>query len=46
LTVHAGSPVGHGEHVAVLVKDRQTEQCFVAVTIGNSMGLSPAACVD
>src|SRR5688572_29771391 len=29
---------------AVLVKDRQTEQCFVAVTIGNSMGLSPAAC--
>ena len=29
---------------ALLVKDRLTGQCFVAVTIGNSMGLSPAAC--
>lgn len=29
---------------AMLVKDRVTEQCFVAVTIGNSMGLSPAPC--
>ena len=29
---------------ALLVKDRQTGQCFVAVTFGNSMGLSPAAC--
>lgn len=29
---------------ALLVKDRRTGQCFVAVTIGDSMGLSPAAC--
>jgi hypothetical protein len=29
---------------ALLVKDRRTGQCFVAITIGNSMGLSPAAC--
>jgi hypothetical protein len=29
---------------ALLVKDRQTGQCFVAVTIGDAMGLSPAAC--
>lgn len=29
---------------ALVVKDRLTGQCFVAVTIGNSMGLSPAAC--
>jgi hypothetical protein len=29
---------------ALLVKDRATGQCFVAVTIGNSMGLSPAMC--
>jgi hypothetical protein len=29
---------------AVLVKDRLTGQCFVAVTIGNAMGLSPATC--
>jgi hypothetical protein len=31
---------------AVLVKDRLTEQCFVAVTFGNSVGLSPAACAQ
>ena len=29
---------------ALVVKDRLTGQCFVAVTIGNSMGLSPATC--
>ena len=29
---------------ALLLKDRTTGQCFVAVTIGNAMGLSPAAC--
>jgi hypothetical protein len=29
---------------ALLVRDRLTGQCFVAVTIGGSMGLSPAAC--
>lgn len=29
---------------AIVIKDRRTGQCFVAVTIGNSMGLSPAAC--
>jgi hypothetical protein len=29
---------------ALLVKDRVTGQCFLAVTIGDSMGLSPAAC--
>lgn len=29
---------------ALLIKDRRTGQCFVAVTIGSSMGLSPAAC--
>jgi hypothetical protein len=29
---------------ALLVKDRVTGQCFLAVTIGNSMGLSPAEC--
>lgn len=29
---------------ALLVKDRVTGQCFVAVTIGDAMGLSPAAC--
>jgi hypothetical protein len=28
----------------LLVRDRLTGQCFVAVTIGNSMGLSPAPC--
>ena len=29
---------------AMLVKDRVTGQCFVAMTIGDAMGLSPAAC--
>ena len=29
---------------ALLVKDRVTGQCFVAVRIGDAMGLSPAAC--
>ena len=29
---------------AMLVKDRITGQCFVAITVGNAMGLSPAAC--
>ena len=29
---------------ALLVKDRVTGQCFVAVTIGGAMGLSPAPC--
>ena len=31
---------------AVLVKDRMTGQCFLAVTFGNSMGLSPAECAQ
>jgi len=31
---------------ALLVKDRMSEQCFVAVTFGNSMGLSPAPCAQ
>jgi hypothetical protein len=29
---------------AMLVKDRITGQCFVAITVGDAMGLSPAAC--
>jgi hypothetical protein len=29
---------------ALVVKDRLTGQCFLAVTIGDSMGLSPTAC--
>lgn len=29
---------------AMLVKDRVTGQCFVAITVGDAMGLSPAAC--
>lgn len=29
---------------ALLVRDRLTGQCFVAVTIGNSMGLASARC--
>ena len=29
---------------AMLVKDRITGQCFVAITVGNALGLSPAAC--
>lgn len=29
---------------ALLVKDRVTGQCFVAVRIGDAMGLSPATC--
>jgi hypothetical protein len=29
---------------AMLVKDRLTGQCFLAVTIGSSIGLSPAQC--
>jgi hypothetical protein len=28
----------------LLVKDRVTGQCFVAVTVGDSVGLSPAGC--
>lgn len=28
----------------LLMRDRTTGQCFVAVTLGNSVGLSPAAC--
>ena len=31
---------------AMLVKDRVTGRCFLAVTIGNSMGLSPTDCVQ
>jgi hypothetical protein len=29
---------------ALLVKDRVTGRCFLAVTVGNSVGLSPAEC--
>ncbi len=29
---------------ALLVKDRVTGQCFLAVTVGNSVGLSAAEC--
>jgi hypothetical protein len=29
---------------ALLVKDRLTGQCFLAVTIGDSVGLSPTSC--
>ena len=29
---------------ALMVRDRTTGQCFLAVTVGNAMGLSPAAC--
>jgi hypothetical protein len=29
---------------AMLVRDRATGQCFLAVTVGSAMGLSPAAC--
>ena len=29
---------------AMLVKDRITGQCFVAITVGEAMGLSPSAC--
>lgn len=29
---------------ALLVKDRLTGQCFVAITIGDGVGLSPARC--
>ena len=29
---------------AMLVKDRITGQCFVAITVGNALGLSPATC--
>lgn len=28
----------------LLIRDRQTGQCFLAVTIGNAMGLSEANC--
>jgi hypothetical protein len=31
---------------ALVVKDRVTGQCFLAVTIGDSMGLSPATCAQ
>ena len=29
---------------ALVVKDRLTGQCFLAITIGDAMGLSPTAC--
>ena len=29
---------------AMLVKDRVTRQCFLAITVGSAMGLSPADC--
>ena len=29
---------------ALVVRDRATGQCYVAITIGSAMGLSPAAC--
>jgi hypothetical protein len=29
---------------AMLVKDRITGQCFVAITVGEGVGLSPSAC--
>lgn len=29
---------------ATVVKDRTTDQCYVAITIGQAMGLAPAAC--
>jgi hypothetical protein len=28
----------------LLLRDRVTGECFVAVTVGNSVGLSPASC--
>lgn len=30
----------------LLVKDRVTGQCFLAVTVGDSVGVSPASCGD
>jgi hypothetical protein len=29
---------------ALLIKDRVSGQCFLAVTLGDSVGLSPASC--
>ena len=29
---------------AMVVRDRNTGQCYVAITIGQAMGLAPAAC--
>ena len=29
---------------ALVMRDRSTGQCFVAVTLGNAIGLSPAPC--
>lgn len=29
---------------AVILKDRRTGQCLVAITIGNAMGMAPADC--
>ena len=29
---------------ALLVKDARTGQCYLAVTVGNSLGLAPASC--
>ena len=31
---------------ALVMRDRTTGQCFVAVTLGNAIGLSPAPCND
>jgi hypothetical protein len=31
---------------ALVVRDRVTGRCYIAVTIGDSMGLSPAACEE
>jgi hypothetical protein len=31
---------------ALLIKDRVSGRCFLAVTLGNSLGLSPAECAQ
>lgn len=31
---------------ALVMRDRTTGQCFVAMTLGNAIGLSPAPCND
>jgi hypothetical protein len=31
---------------ALLIKDRVSGQCFLAVTVGSSLGLSPATCAQ
>ena len=31
---------------ALLVKDRRSGQCYVAITVGPSVGLAPATCAE